>query len=322
MRSVFYSPRTQVNGHKMSRSGTTDDETLADLLEDDATATALAAVLARAEATDGTVTYADVQETVDAKTWGQLLAADVLVAAGDGFVVDDPAGLRAALESAGQDVSPGAQTQEGDSSGWRPIDKAAAVCALVLAGGYQVSAIEAPVVGAMNAVFGPAAAVVPFPLLVLGVALGTASVSMLLRRRLVDEDRIERHKTRMQAVRTRLQAARERGDSDAVERLTAEQRDLATDQVGVLVQNLRPMVWTMLVSIPVFLWLSWLVVSPSAAIAHATPLIPAIDRIVWTARVLGPVQLWMVWYVACQLLSTVAIRRGLDRVTAADRILT
>lgn len=291
-----------------------NESTFEGVVEDEATAEALATVLAQAEATDGTVTWSQVRESVDSEVWGRLLATDVLVATGDRFVVDDPVALRAALAAEGYEISVDRNRDSEEPAGWRPRDKAAGVGALVLAAGYQVSAIKSPVVGVMDAVLGPAAAVVPFPLLILGIALGTATVSTGLRRRLLDTDEVERTRERLQTVRDRLEGARERDDGEAIDSLEAEQRDLARSQFSVLAKSLRPMVWTMLVSIPVFLWLSWLVVSPSAAIAHATPLIPALDRIVWTARVVGPMQLWMVWYVGCQLASSLLIRRGVDRI--------
>lgn len=291
-----------------------DESTLEDLLEDEPTAAGAAAVLARAEATDGTVTWSEVSDVVDAPVWGRLLAADVLVEVGEAFVIDDPTALEGWLEAQGYDISADAAATNDGQDGWRSIDKAAGVGALVLATGYQVSAIETPVVTAMDAALGPVAAVVPFPILVLGLAAGTATLSTVLRRRLVDREAIKRQKDRAKQVKDRLRDARDRNDDTAVDRLEAEQWDLAKGQLGTLTRSLRPMVWTMLVTIPVFLWLSWLVVSPSTAIAHATPLIPAIDRIVWSTRVLGPMRLWMVWYVVCQLTSTLAIRRGLDRL--------
>lgn len=302
-----------------------DESQLDALLEDDAVSAALATVLSRAEATDGTVTYAEVRDGVDAQVGGRLLAADVLVGAGDAFVVEDPVALRTALEARGHDVTAAAAAdasvdETDDAAGWRPVDRVAGVCALVMAAGYQVSAIKSPLVGAIDTVLGPAAAVVPFPILVLGLAFGTATVSTVLRRRLVDTDAIDRQKERLQTVKERLQAARDRDDRATVERLEAEQRDLARQQLGAITRSLRPMAWSMLVTIPVFLWLSWLVVSPSAAIAHVTPFLPMLDRIVWTTRVVGPMQLWMVWYVACQLTSTLLLRRGLDRLEGRDAL--
>lgn len=53
-------------------------------------ADALAAVLASAEAGDGTVRWADVSDDLDSTQWGTLVQRGLLVDAGDAFVVDDP----------------------------------------------------------------------------------------------------------------------------------------------------------------------------------------------------------------------------------------
>lgn len=293
-----------------------DESTIDALVADEATASALGTVLARAEATDGTVTWADVSDDVDAATWGRLLATDVLVDAGGVFVVDDPVALRNALTAAGYEVETDQPVSDTATGNWRARDKVAGVAALVMAAGYQVQAIEEPIVGAVDAVLGPAAATVPFPLLVLGLAVGTATVSTGVRRWLVDSDGRKRLQKRMKRVRTQLRAAKERGDQQAIDRLEDERVDLMRDQFGLLVRTLRPMAWTMLVTIPVFLWVSWLVASPSTALVYATPFVPAIDRITWTARVVGPLQLWMLWYVACQLGSTLLVKRSFDRLRA------
>ncbi len=290
------------------------------LVETDSTAAGLATVLARADAGDGTVTWDRVSDAMAPETWGRLVASDILIEAGDAFVVNDLPAVRRALDDAGIEITaqPPTKTTDDTEGGWRTVDKAAGVGALVLMSGYQVDAVQAPVVAALDAVLGPVAAVVPFPILVLLLALGTATVSTVVRRQLLDQDRIDRQKERLKQVQRRLEAARDRGDEAAVERLEAEQLDLTKAQFGQFTRMLRPMAWTMLVTVPVFLWLSWLVVSPGSALVHAAPLIPVVDRLSWTARVVGPMRLWMVWYFACTLLSNVAVKRGIGHVS--DRL--
>jgi len=80
----------------------------------------------------------------------------------------------------------------------------------------------------------------------------------------------------------------------------------------------RPMAWTMLVTIPVFIWLSWVVTAPQVAVGVVTPALPLVGRMAWTARVLGPVRLWMLWYIASLLVSNLAVKRAMKR--APDRI--
>jgi uncharacterized membrane protein (DUF106 family) len=162
-------------------------------------------------------------------------------------------------------------------------------------------------------VFGPVEAALPFGLTVALLAVATTLVSTTLRSRLVDGSGRKQLQERMQRVNDRLSAARERGDEAAVERLTERQRELMAQQVGAMKGMLRPMVYTMLVTVPVFLWLSWLTVTPAAAISPVVQFLPFMGRIAWTARLVGPMQVWMVWYFACSVLASVVGKRAMRR---------
>jgi len=74
------------------------------------------------------------------------------------------------------------------------------------------------------------------------------------------------------------------------------------------------MVYAMLVTIPVFLWITWLTVNPAAAITPAAQMLPLAGRVVWTAKLVGPLQVWTVWYIACSLVSGIASKRVAKRV--------
>jgi len=280
---------------------------------DDRLADALGAVLARAEAGDGTVTWADVNDAVPAEQWGQLLETDLLVGTDAGFVVADPDSVRERLDDeylkSGTDVD----ADETDESGWSTADKTAGVGAAGLLASYQVPGAQETVAGAMHALLGPLAAGLPFGLLVAVLAVTTTLVSTAARSRLVDESRREALGERLETVQERLSVARERGDEVAVERLESRQRELIGEQLGALKAMLRPMVWTMLVTVPVFLWLTWLTANPAAAITPAVQVLPVAGRVVWTARLVGPMQVWMVWYFVCSVLSNALGKRAVRR---------
>lgn len=293
-----------------------DDTALQSLVADDASGQALAYVLARAEADDGTVSYDAVSDAVAPETWGRLLTTGALVPTHDAFVIDDPPAVRAALGEVDieETTNPEQDITETDNSAWSTADKLAGVSALGLMAGYQIPAIKSVIVGPMDLVLGPVAGMLPFPLLVVVLATVTALVSTGVRRQLLDEDRMNAHKERMQHVRDQLTAAKQRGDDAAVERLTDRQQELMLDQLGMFKQMFRPMVWTMLVTVPVFLWLSWFVVNPSGAIVSAAPILPMVDRIIWGARLVGPMQVWMVWYFVSSLTSNLLVKRATTRL--------
>ncbi|MGQ5515936.1 hypothetical protein [Halococcus saccharolyticus] len=63
-----------------------------------------------------------------------------------------------------------------------------------------------------------------------------------------------------------------------------------TDQLGGFIRLLRPLAWTMLFTVPVLLWLYWLMLSPAQAVTPTAMVFPILGRIAWTAKVIGPMQ--------------------------------
>jgi len=282
------------------------------LREDEDLATALAAALDEAEAGDGTVAWTDVSGRIDPVQWGRLLDHGLLVPAGDRFVVDDPTAARDALDETDLDDT----TETGplaDAGGWSRADKLAGVAAVGLMASYQLPGARDLIGQSVDAVLGPVAATLPFAATITLLAVVTALVSTTIRRRLQTKAEMDHLKERMNEVRDRLADARDRGDEDAVERLEAEQQELMGQQLSVFKHMLRPMAWTVLISAPAFLWLSWLVVAPAAAITPTATVFPVLGRIVWTAKIVGPLQVWTVWYIGTSMVSGLTINKTIER---------
>lgn len=276
-----------------------DDERVEARLDDDL-ADAMATVLERAEAGDGRVREA-AMVTALGSDWGRLVDAGLVIEADDGYVIDDPTAVREALED-----------REGEA-GWSRLDRAAGACALLLASGYYLSPVRDAVGETMHLLLGPMNAAVPFSLVVLVLALCNGLVSSALRLWLIDSDRLARQRERMQELKDRIEAARERGDEEAIEHLSREQRSMMGDVLGAYKQQLRPMAWAMLLTVPVFLWLRWLFLAPVAATTPAGMFIPVLGQIAWTARVVGPIPFWLAWYVSGTLVSSVVSRKIAER---------
>jgi len=292
-----------------------DDGFLETLETDDALGDAAAVVLDRAESGDGTVTWADVSDAVPAEQWGRLLESGAVVATAGGFVVEDPDAVRAAVG----DRDPSAAAVDEDENaeatdGWSTADKLAGVAALGLMASYQVPMARDAVGSTAHLLFGPVEATLPFGATVALLAIATTVVSTTVRRRLLDENSQERLTARMNTVEERLDAARERGDDEAVKELRSRQQELVLEHLGAMKQMIRPMIWAMLVTVPVFLWITWLTLNPAAAITPAAQVLPLAGRVVWTARLVGPLQVWTAWYIACSVLSGVLGKRVAKRV--------
>ncbi|MFD1645449.1 DUF106 domain-containing protein [Haloarchaeobius litoreus] len=197
--------------------------------------------------------------------------------------------------------------------GWSTADSVAGLLALVLATGYVLSPIQTVVATVWSAVLAPLSVVLPFSALLLLLAGTNGVFTALLQAKLRDSERVEQLQERIEELQTRLREARE-ADDLSVEDLDDEQLELNRTMLAMLKANVRPLVWSMLVTIPTFLWLRWVFLAPAAGIAPAMVFVPLVGQLSWTATVLGPVKLWLAWYFGASLSTGFVARRVVRRV--------
>ena len=174
---------------------------------------ALTTVLNVAEE-QGTVTWTDVSDDISSGEWGRLIEKGLLVdAGGDGFVVDDPDGVRDALSEA--DPTP---TADGDLS-WTIYDKLAALTVFGMFAGYALPSVRASIGSTINIVLGPLHSFLPFHLVILVLAILTGVFSSFLQDNLGNMEVMGEYKEKSQELKERRKEAKERGDDEELERI-------------------------------------------------------------------------------------------------------
>lgn len=196
--------------------------------------------------------------------------------------------------------------------GWTGYDRAAGVVSLALMAGYFVDPIQAAVVAALSVALEPLAVAVPFSVLVVLLAGTNGVYTAILQVKLRNQDRIDDLQDRMKTLRERLEEANgEQAD------LADHQRELARTWTALMKSSLRPMAWSMLVTVPAFLWLRWVFVAAAPGLAPAAVFIPLLGHTPWTATLVGPIKLWLVWYVGASLSTGYVARKAVGRVAGA-----
>jgi uncharacterized membrane protein (DUF106 family) len=274
----------------------------------------------------GVVTWTDVSDDITSGEWGRLIEQEILVDAdGDGFVVEDPEGVREAIgletpepsasestESSSESSSSSTDDSD-DDSGWSKWDKLAGLATVALFLGYSQAPVRNVVGGVLNIPLGPLSDTLPFYLVILVLAVFTGLNSTILREKLMDMDKMGEYQEKMQEIQDRRKEAKERGDDEALEEIKEEQMDAMGDQLGMFKEQFRPMVWIMLVNIPVFLWIYWMVQTPAMVSgANAVMVLPLIGEVSgWQARI-GPVWAWLIWYFVCSMSFTQIVQKALN----------
>ena len=289
----------------MARTGEKIDRLVA---EDASMEGAIETVLATAEA-QGTVSWSDVSDELSSGQWGRLIEEGLLVDAdGDGFVIDDPDGVHDALEEAEPD--------EDDGGGWSTWDKLAGVGAVSLIAGYSIPQIKNTVGTALDTVLGPMEAMLPFYMVILVLATLTGLWSALLQDNLMDMSGMGEHQEKMERLKERRKQAKEEGNEEELDRIQQEQMEMMSDQMGMFKQQIRPMVWIMLFTIPMFLWLYWRTGNMGhEGIQIVMPFWGAIDE-GWNTGTLGPWPAWLFWYFICSLSFSQIVRKALNVQTS------
>ncbi|QGA82051.1 DUF106 domain-containing protein [Halomicrobium sp. LC1Hm] len=281
---------------------------------------ALATVLAVAEE-QGTVSWADVSDDLTSGQWGRLIEKGLLVDAdGAGFVLSDPDGIRDAL---GEDSVETAAATSGDGDGddegvnWTSYDKGAALVTVGLFAGYMQQDIRSLVGGTIDIVLGPLNDVVPFYVVILVLAIMTGLWSTLLQDNLMDSEVMGKYQEKMQDLQDRREAAKERGDDEALDEIQQEQMEAMGDQLGMFKAQFRPMVWIMLLTIPAFLWMYWMIRDGHIEAAETVMVLPLVGEVSnWQQGVLGPLQAWILWYFLCSLGFSQLLRKALNVQTS------
>jgi len=294
----------------------------------------LRTVLERAE--DGAVSFADVKDEVDSGQWGRVIEKGLLVEDGDEYVVRDPTGVREALENG---VGPGSTVGGGsdleppdDDSSWSTYDKAAALGAVGLFAGYSITPVRNVIGGVMDIGLGFLDATLPFYVVILILALFTGLYSTLLQANLMNTEKMAYYQQKMKDLQDRRKAAQEADDEEALDKIQEEQMEAMGENLGMFKEQFRPMVWIMLLTIPVFLWMYWMILSPEQAVTPAQITMPLIGELNavpdgvqglkpdqgWRTQVIGPLEAWIVWYFVCSMGFNQIIRKALDIQTTPN----
>ncbi|WP_373567981.1 DUF106 domain-containing protein [Haloarcula sp. H-GB4] len=281
------------------------------VIDDPAMRDALATVVEHSDNGNESLQWNDVSESLSSEEWGRLVREEVLVSDGTGFTLTNPEQVREALQP---DEPMDTATDEGgiEAESWAWYDKVAGLVTLSLFAGYWSTGIRDTIASYDDLLLAPVTDALPFFAVIILLAIVTGLYSTVLQSRLRDTEKIQAYQERMKELKERKEAAKERGDDDALEELQAEQMEAAGDQLGMFKLQFRPMVWIMLLTIPVFLWLRWKVRGGHLGASEFGLIVPLAGAVGWQEPLFGPMKTWIVWYFLCSMVARQLIQKTFD----------
>jgi len=278
------------------------------LEEDEEIEDAVETILGTAKQDGGQFQWEDVEDDVSSGQWGRLIQKDIIVnAGGDDFEFADQEAVERTIKG---DLELDLDLPEVDAeeSSWSQWDKIAGLATLSMMIGYYYDPIQQLVGNAVSLFIGPLDSVLPFYMVILCLATLTGLYSGLLQSLLMNMDKMQQYRERMQVLQDKQKEARERDDEAELDRLQDKQMEMMGEQLGMFKEQFRPMVWITVLTIPIFLWMRWQV---NLGIEEQM-IFPLIGEVSWKAGVVGPVQAWILWYFLCSMAFGQLMRKSLN----------
>ncbi|MFC6962597.1 DUF106 domain-containing protein [Halocatena marina] len=287
-------------------------EQLESLIDTPAIREAVAIVLERTNGENEELQWGDVKDALSSGQWGRLIEEGILVSGSSGFVLSNPEHIRQKFDKYDASSETAAQVDKIETEPWAWYDKVAGVCALIFFIGYWSPQIRNVIASVDNIILGPVTHALPFYAVVLLLALVTGLYSTVLQSRLMDTEKIQQYKDRMERLNRRKETAEEREDEEALAQIQKEQMKAAGDQLGMFKLQFRPMVWIMVLTIPVFLWLRWKVRGGHLGVGETGLIVPLAGSVSWQQTLLGLMPTWIVWYFLCSMAARQVIQKTLN----------
>jgi len=175
--------------------------------------------------------------------------------------------------------------------------------------------LRIPVGTAMNVVLGGLVTTLHVPLFITILILSviTGSYSSLLLNRFVDQDQVKQSQAKMRDFQKVYREAQLAGDKGKLKKLENERAEVMELSMDVQAQTMRPMPYILIISLPLFGWLSYVMYYfPSLASYVPTTInMPYFGTLSYTQGVILSFPVWLIWYLVCSLVFTQVIRKTL-----------
>ncbi|MDD1672515.1 MAG: DUF106 domain-containing protein [Methanomicrobiales archaeon] len=193
------------------------------------------------------------------------------------------------------------------------LQKHSGTIALIVAMGlmlsYGIAPVRVGIGGGMDVVFGPLRAVFPFFIVIIILSTLTGLYSSLIQKYTIDYERMQEAQERMKEFQKEFREAQLAEDEKKIKKMEAKRDRMMQEQLELSREQFKPMAYILLVSVPIFLWL-----------LYVLPLLPETQNISFpligergfTQAAFGPIPAWILWYMICSLSVSQIIRKSMN----------
>ena len=195
-------------------------------------------------------------------------------------------------------------------SKWKEyLDKVALIVGFGLIIGFMSEEFRNALGIWMNYLFGPLT-VLPIHIVIFVLAAITGLFVSLIQKYTIDWEVTKRAQEQMKVFQKEFREAQLSGNKHKLKKLEGQRAKMMKMQSEMMKQQFKPMAYTMLITLPIFGWLYYLVFTLQP---EATIILPFYGiKILATDMVLRFVPVWLFWYFICSLSVSQVIRKALN----------
>lgn len=148
---------------------------------------------------------------------------------------------------------------------------------------------------------------IPFYILIVILSAFTGLYSSILQKYTIDYEKMTESQERMKVFQTEYREATLSQDEKRIKKLEARKDRVMKEQMEMSQQQFKPMIYIMVLTIPIFFWLLYRLAQTTSTITlpyygmHALT-----DPIIWV------VPAWIFWYMICSITISQVIRKALN----------
>lgn len=257
------------------------------------------------------IEWRDVKDDLTSGQWGRLIQEGILESGEEGFRLADREAISELLEEGYEPLILELEEIDAEVS-WTRYDKIAGLITVSFFVAYWYDPFRDTIGEAFNLLISPIEASMPFFALVLVLALLTGLYSAILQANLMDREVIGAYQEQMKSVQERRKQAEEQGDEEALEKIQEQQLQAMGGMLEMFKAQFRPMVWIMVLTLPVFLWLWWFVGADQMTPAELHVVLPLFGESQWDSSFIFHLPTWILWYILCSIGFGQLIRKVLN----------
>lgn len=158
----------------------------------------------------------------------------------------------------------------------------------------------------LDPVLSPLANSMPFYIVIFTLAMITGVYASLIQKYTVDWKSLRETQAKFKKFREELKEAQRTKNKYKLKRLEERREEIMKEQSGMGMQQLKPMMYTVVITLPIFLWLWWYTKN---ALSSTILIFPFFGSFQLSHMLLGFIPCWIVWYALCSFAVGQAIRK-------------